>query len=889
MRVGLCSSTNRRQGTAGASLVQGGCPEAAHAHQRSPLRSRERIDRCAAVSRGWRARDAPPGWRVAQVRQFEMGAGGGTRGTPEPFPVLGVVLGVLYLHCAISVSFEMFEALSGMGIWTNSAARAEGTRARTKSKQATKEDKKVAATVTRNKVHGPGEGTSRPLRERTNQQSENLQALDPVAAFQKFRGSVEPSANEGKPPERGAARLRPGATREPLGRNADRALAVKNAVHNTRTPQGAHAGIDHSDEQVSEAPDRDGRSDRQAASTRIGADGASAVEPASPFGHQDEEADSPGWLGAAKNLASTKDDQVSPLTRILQSQGASDVPPHVTEEKVRGLLENAPEESDRHQGPLAAPSPLQRRLMRMSPNMHIVSLENIARLYLELQADREYLIRESEKCYRARAATVQDLREVEAALAELLTKKHALEEKLESLGERDELSRLLLGNLDEKVTVIGSESVAFEERIRQLKGSGVAQAVERALKERRGRSSFLPSATSAPPELKTENPPQSSDEAAADMPTGARLGAVANESRHSSSGARGSERDSLTPRLCIRTLYGHTGQVLAADVHEEADIIVSASADRTLRIWDLSVCMSLDESFVDSKDPFGSRKDTLHGHEGWVHALDIHPTGTLLVSGSADRTARLWKLYDAEESASSPLTSLPHTRRHRCLHVFAGGHRGAIMAIQMDDARVITGSTDRTLCCWDLETRARVLRMEGHEAGITALQFWRYGLATASADGTVKMWDMRTGRCHRTLPVTQSGDGEATQASVTCLQFDESRLITGSSDECVRVWDLRTAKCRQVLETGSSINALRFDRDRLYVGCADQVVRAYDMHQLLEPAQGRPSMLRRAFFGHTGAVNCLALSEYGLVSGAADQTLRLWNTRWHEDWHVTPE
>jgi WD40 repeat protein len=777
----------------------------------------------------------------------------------------------------------MFEALSGMGIWTNSAARAQDTRSRVKAKVQIKDEKKVGADSHRAKRRDSSFVSNRPLRERTNQQEENLAAPDPVTAFRKYRSGADADVPNEKAVGRKTARPYKSTAdlfspNELAGNSGARAMENQPGL-SKKLPSGAAFAV----EELRPEKDTASRLEQGLAFTEGKDSDRRDITLGSPAEDSENGAGSPGWLGTAKHAASDGVDQTSPLSRLLHSQELGGPRWEVTNGQADGSRAGAEECP---QGPLAAPSPLQRRLMRMSPNMHIVSLENIARLYLELQADREYLVRESEKCYRARASTIQDLREVEAALAELLTKKHALEEKLESLGERDELSRLLLGNLDEKVTVIGSESVAFEERIRQLKGSGVAQAVERAARERRGRSSLISAASNIP----NGHNKELTSSSRADVPE--KFSATANIGPVQENGYRATKEHEgapVAPRLCIRTLYGHTGQVLAVDVHEEADIIVSASADRTLRIWDLSVCMSLDESFVDAKDPFGSRKDTLHGHEGWVHALDIHPTGTLLVSGSADRTARLWKLYDADESASSPVTSMPHARRHRCLHVFAGAHRGAITAIQMDDSRMITGSADHTLVCWDLETRSRLLRMEGHEAGVAALQFWRYGLATGSGDGTVRMWDMRTGRCHRTLPVTHSADGEATQAAVTCLQFDESRLLTGSTDECVRLWDLRTAKCLHVLETGSSVHALRFDRDRLYVGCTDQVVRAYDMHQLLEPPQGRPSMLRRAFFGHTGAVHCLALSEYGLVSGAADQTLRLWNTHWNEDLHVSPE
>ncbi|KAK4536660.1 hypothetical protein CDCA_CDCA09G2685 [Cyanidium caldarium] len=511
--------------------------------------------------------------------------------------------------------------------------------------------------------------------------------------------------------------------------------------------------------------------------------------------------------------------------------------------------------------------------MRLAPNAHVVSLENIARLYLELQADREYLVRESEKCYRARSMTANELRDVETALADMLTKKQALEDRLELLGERDELSRLLLGNLDEKVGTIGSESSAFEERIRQLKGAGVSKVVERALQERRQVHDRERASGSVLRERHQENIAPDGTPAAAPAAK-----APPNRVRDGRAAAAADAPDAITRsnRSCLRTLYGHTGQVLAVDVSADGNTIASASADRTVRLWQVTG-HGTDVLAV-------NRRETLHGHEGWVHAVALHASGTLAVSGSSDRTARLWRLLDADDlgtvNASSPAAPLPHSSRGRCVHAFRGAHRAAITAVQMDDTHLVTGSADHSAVCWDLASRRSILRLEEHLDAVRALQFWRYGLATASADGTVKMWDLRSGRCHRTLHAYDAPADDPANAAgvaVTSLQFDETRLVTGGTDECVRVWDLRSAKCTSVVETGARVNAVRFDATRLYAGCADQVIRAYDLAELCQWEGPTSSPLRRCLFGHTGAVQALALGACGLVSGAADQTVRVWS------------
>ena len=87
----------------------------------------------------------------------------------------------------------------------------------------------------------------------------------------------------------------------------------------------------------------------------------------------------------------------------------------------------------------------------------------------------------------------------------------------------------------------------------------------------------------------------------------------------------------------IRTLEGHTGSVRAVAVTPDGRRAVSASEDRTLRLWDL-------ES--------GQTIRTLEGHTDSVRAVAVTPDGRRAVSASEDRTLRLWDLESGKEIAT---------------------------------------------------------------------------------------------------------------------------------------------------------------------------------------------------------------------------------------------
>lgn len=74
----------------------------------------------------------------------------------------------------------------------------------------------------------------------------------------------------------------------------------------------------------------------------------------------------------------------------------------------------------------------------------------------------------------------------------------------------------------------------------------------------------------------------------------------------------------------VAYLEGHTGAVLALAVH--GDLLASAGADRTIRVWKGRALVR-----------------TISNHWDGVHALAFSPDGKYLASGSADRTVRIWQ------------------------------------------------------------------------------------------------------------------------------------------------------------------------------------------------------------------------------------------------------
>jgi WD40 repeat protein len=122
----------------------------------------------------------------------------------------------------------------------------------------------------------------------------------------------------------------------------------------------------------------------------------------------------------------------------------------------------------------------------------------------------------------------------------------------------------------------------------------------------------------------------------------------------------------------VAVLEGHGGHVYAVCVSPEGRYAVSGSQDRTVRLWDLRA---------------GKCVAVLEGHGGHVYAVCVSPEGRYAVSGSQDRTVRLWDL-----------------RAGKCVAVLEGhGGRVYSASVSPDGRYVLSGGLDGTLVVWELD------------------------------------------------------------------------------------------------------------------------------------------------------------------------------------------
>jgi WD40 repeat protein/serine/threonine protein kinase len=288
----------------------------------------------------------------------------------------------------------------------------------------------------------------------------------------------------------------------------------------------------------------------------------------------------------------------------------------------------------------------------------------------------------------------------------------------------------------------------------------------------------------------------------------------------------------------ILAITGHTDVVEAAAFSPDGRLIVTASDDKTARIWDSGTGLEILQ---------------LRGHTNRVPTAAFSPDGTRIVTASLDKTARIWDTATGKEILQ------------------LSGHTGGVWsaAFSPDGQRVVTASSDKTARIWDAVTGRELAQLTGHSARVWSAAFSPDGrnVVTGSFDKSARIWDAATGR--QLLVIAGHTDLVATAA----YSPDGKRIVTASLDQTARIWDASTGQ-QLVLLNGykERVMSAAFSPDGTHIVTAsyDKTARTWDS------ATGKQMLL---LSGHTGRVNCAAFSPDGkrIVTASYDKTARIWD------------
>ena len=326
------------------------------------------------------------------------------------------------------------------------------------------------------------------------------------------------------------------------------------------------------------------------------------------------------------------------------------------------------------------------------------------------------------------------------------------------------------------------------------------------------------------------------------------------------------QKEQATQWREVGTLSGHKGAVSCLAISADGKNICSASGEKTITLWQTvdgseqilaghseAVSALLIATLPQDSSLPENYEDLASSVEDAMPIAQAKPKGTpILISGSSDKTIKLWNLNNGEVIRT------------------LAGHSGSVisLAIAPDGQTLFSGSIDETIKLWNLNNGEIINTFTGHQGAVGSLAVSPDGqtLFSGSWDETIKLWNLSTGQIERVM------EGHSGAVNSLAISPDGQTLFSDSIDDSIKLWQISTGEELSPL-SGSSTHI-----SSLAISPNGQLVFGASIDDTIKIWLSRTGELLCSLTGHSDFVRSLAIAADSktLVSGSNDTTIKIW-------------
>jgi len=338
-------------------------------------------------------------------------------------------------------------------------------------------------------------------------------------------------------------------------------------------------------------------------------------------------------------------------------------------------------------------------------------------------------------------------------------------------------------------------------------------------------------------------------------------------------------------------LNAHTGGITSLATSPNASaMLVSASRDNSMIVWDIDAerRRSQEAQPDDINRRYGFPHKRLSGHGHFVQDVALSFDGAFALSGSWDKTARLWDLSTGECAPTFD------KKKH------FDGHTNDVLSVAFsaDNRQIITGSRDRTIRLWNTRGQCKYIiggegkhmaadssaKDDGHKDWVSCVRFSPNVdfnvFVSAGWDKKVKVWN--SGNCK----LQYNLNGHTGSVNTVTVSPDSSLCASGGKDGVAMLWDLKEGKHLYSLEAGAEINSMCFSPNRYWLCAATpESIIIWDLESKQAVERLVPDFGDVKYKGRRGTKpQCTSLA-WGdangetLFAGYADGIVRVWKVQ----------
>ncbi|VDO94259.1 unnamed protein product [Soboliphyme baturini] len=301
------------------------------------------------------------------------------------------------------------------------------------------------------------------------------------------------------------------------------------------------------------------------------------------------------------------------------------------------------------------------------------------------------------------------------------------------------------------------------------------------------------------------------------------------------------------------TLKGHGGWVTqVATTPSDPNRIISCSRDKTIIIWKLQ---------KDEQSITGVPARALHGHGHFVTDVVMSSDGQFALSGSWDKTLRLWDL-------NAGVT----TRR------FTDHTKDVLsVAFSADNRQIVSGSRDKTIKLWNtLAVCKYTIQEDCHTDWVSCVRFSPSNqnpiIVSCGWDKVVKVWNLAN------CKLKTNHMGHNGYLNAVTVSPDGSLCASGGKDGKAMLWDLNEGKHLYTLDGNNIINALCFSPNRYWLCAAvGPIIKIWDLEDKRVVDELK---LEKVTQSKAAPAECISLAwspdGQTLYAGFTDNIIRVW-------------